>query len=94
MLARRPRPRAPPGRDEENAMPPTPDAVVETFSEKSFAEAAVSLLLSEGIEAHIHSDDAGHELPNLDFARGVRVVVAPEDLERARAILNVAGGDD
>jgi len=70
------------------------EAVVESFSDKSFAEAAVSLLASEGIRAHIHSDDAGHELPNLDFARGVRVVVVSEDLERARAILNTAAGDD
>ena len=64
------------------------EAVVESFSEKSFAEAAVSLLASEGIRAWIHADDAGGELPNLDFARGVRVLVASEDLDRARVILN------
>ncbi len=62
--------------------------VLETYSERAFAEAAVSLLLSEGIEAEIHADDAGGELPNLDFAAGVRVLVAEEDLEEARAILN------
>jgi len=79
---------------EEIVVEAQPESVVETFSDRSFAEAAVSLLSSEGIEAHVHSDDAGHELPNLDFARGVRVVVAPEDLDRARAILNTAAGDD
>lgn len=61
--------------------------VIESFSGKAFAEAAVSLLHSEGIEAVIHADDAGGELPNLDFAGGVRVLVARGDLERARMIL-------
>ncbi len=70
------------------------EVVVESFSDKSFAEAAISLLATEGIAAHMHADDAGGELPNLDFARGVRVVVAPVDLERAIEILNTAAGDD
>lgn len=61
--------------------------VVESFSDKSFAEAAADLLAGEGIDAFIVADDAGGLLPNLDFARGVRVLVAPEDLERAAAIL-------
>jgi hypothetical protein len=68
--------------------------MIESFSDKSFAEAAVSLLESEGIEAFIHADDAGGELPNLDFARGVRVLVAAEDEERARYILNSAAGEE
>jgi len=63
------------------------EVVIETFSDKSFAEAAVSLLESEEIRAWIHSDDAGGGLPNLDFARGVRLLVAPADEARARAIL-------
>lgn len=70
------------------------EVVVESFSDKSFAEAAISLLATEGIEAHFHADDAGGELPNLDFARGVRVLVAPVDLERAQEILNTATGED
>jgi hypothetical protein len=68
--------------------------MIESFSDKSFAEAAVSLLESEGIQAIIHADDAGGELPNLDFARGVRVLVAAEDEERARYILNSAAGEE
>ncbi len=62
--------------------------VIETFSDKAFAEAAVSLLASENIEAWIRADDAGGGLPNLDFARGVGVLVAPGDRERARQILH------
>ncbi len=65
--------------------------VIETYSDESFAEAAVSLLAAEGIEALVASDDAGHALPNLDFAKGVRVLVAPEDAERAKALIETAG---
>jgi len=61
--------------------------VIETYSDESFAEAAVSFLEAEGIEALIVSDDAGHALPNLDFAGGVRVMVAPGDVDRAKALL-------
>jgi hypothetical protein len=68
--------------------------VVESFSDKAFAEAAASLLESEGIASAIISDDAGGELPNLDFARGVRLLVAQADLESARGILNAAGDSE
>jgi hypothetical protein len=64
--------------------------ILESFSDRSFAEAAVSLLETEGIEAMINADDAGGELPNLDFARGVRVLVSPKDVDRAREVLNTA----
>lgn len=67
--------------------------VVETFSDKAFAQAAISLLESEGIEAELISDDAGGELPNLDFASGVQVMVAAADADRARAVLNSAADD-
>jgi predicted Fe-Mo cluster-binding NifX family protein len=70
--------------------------VIETYSDESFAEAAVSFLEAEGIESMILSDDAGHSFPNLDFAGGVRVVVAPGDAERAKSLLEQAAekGDD
>jgi hypothetical protein len=64
--------------------------VIDSFSDKAFAEAAVSLLASEGIEAWVRADDAGGELPNLDFAKGARVLVLEADAERARGILNAA----
>jgi hypothetical protein len=66
--------------------------VIESFSDKAFAEAAASLLESEGIVATISSDDAGGELPNLDFATGVRLLVARSDVERAREVLNATSG--
>ena len=58
-----------------------------TFPNREIAEAAVSLLDSEGIEAVISSDDAGGELPNLDLGRGVRVFVNAESAEFAKALL-------
>ena len=61
--------------------------VVSTFPNREIAEAAVSLLASEGIEAVISSDDAGGELPNLDLGRGVRVFVNAESAEFAKALL-------
>jgi hypothetical protein len=63
--------------------------VVATYPNHETAEAAVSLLASEGIEAVITSDDAGGELPNLDVGRGIRVCVRKADAEFATGMLNV-----
>ncbi len=62
--------------------------VVESFSSHELAETAVSLLRSEGVDAVISADDAGGELPNLDLARGVRVLVPSASLEFARELLH------
>ena len=67
--------------------------VVSTYPNHETAEAAVSLLASEGIEAAISSDDAGGELPNLDLGRGVRVFVSADDAEFAKGLLE-QGADD
>ncbi len=76
--------------DFENAV------VVSTFPNHETAEAAVSLLQSEGVEAVISSDDAGGEIPSLELARGVRVLVQRENEEFARGLLNQGAdqGDD
>ena len=64
------------------------DAVVlETFPNRLIAEMAAGLLESEGIEAMVMADDAGGAYPMLQFIRGVRLLVAPEDRYRAREIL-------
>jgi len=64
------------------------DAVVlETFPNRMIAEMAAGLLESEGIEALVMADDAGGAYPMLQFIRGVRLLVAPEDRYRAREIL-------
>lgn len=67
--------------------------VVSTYTNHETAEAAVSLLRSEGVEAIVQSDDTGGEMPNLELARGVRVLVQAENAEFARALLE-QGADD
>ncbi|MFH1597171.1 MAG: DUF2007 domain-containing protein [Pseudomonadota bacterium] len=64
------------------------DAVVlETFPSRIEAEMAAGVLESEGIEALVMADDAGGAYPMLQFIRGVRLLVAPEDEALAREIL-------
>jgi hypothetical protein len=73
--------------DFENAV------IVASFPNLETAEAAVSLLASEGVEAVISSDGALGELPNLELARGVRVYVQSEQAEFAKGLLK-QGEDD
>lgn len=61
--------------------------VVATFPNRTLASLAASLLAVEGIEAFILADDAGGLYPMLQFLRGVKLLVAPEDEERAKEIL-------
>jgi hypothetical protein len=61
--------------------------VVGSFENHETAEAAASLLASEGIEAAVSADDAGGELPNLDVGRPVRLFVEAENAEFARGLL-------
>lgn len=62
--------------------------IVRESLHESEAQVVVALLESEGIEAVIDEDDAGDQLPSLEEARGVRVLVAQADAERARTILD------
>jgi hypothetical protein len=51
------------------------------------AQLIVGLLESEGIEAVTSSDDAGGQEPQWQLTQGVRVLVAPEDEERAQQLI-------
>jgi predicted Fe-Mo cluster-binding NifX family protein len=69
--------------------------VLETFYNRIEAEIAAGLLESEGIETMVMADDAGGTYPMLQFIRGVKLMVAPEDKARAREILEaMAEGED
>jgi hypothetical protein len=48
---------------------------------------AAGLLEAEGIYALVSADDAGGAYPSLQYLRGVRLIVFPEDEARAREIL-------
>jgi len=61
--------------------------VVEKFSTRLEAEMAAGLLEAEGIPAFVSADDAGGTYPPLQYLRGVRLIVFPEDETRAREIL-------
>jgi hypothetical protein len=72
------------------------DAVVlETFYNRIEAEMAQGILEAEGIETIIMADDAGGTYPMLQFLRGVKLMVAPEDKAQAQEILAAMadGGD-
>lgn len=68
--------------------------VVGTYPNHETAEAIVSLLASEGVEAVLQSDDAGGELPNLDLGRGIRVYVREENAEFAKVLLDAGSSAD
>jgi hypothetical protein len=51
------------------------------------AEMRRSLLEDEGIDAVVVGDDAGGMYPGIFPTGSIRLVVGPDDVERARAIL-------
>lgn len=61
--------------------------VVRTYTNEVIASIAASSLGSAGIEAQIQKDDCGGAYPALQMARGVRLLVKPEDVEEAEKIL-------
>ena len=61
--------------------------VVEIFTYRHEAELAKTALEAAGINSMISADDAGGEVVGLEFTRGVRLLVRPEDEEQARDIL-------
>ncbi len=64
-------------------------ATVTIFSNEPEAELAHSRLQEAGIEAMVTSDDSGGMLPQFQSSRGVKLLVRPEDLDRARELLGV-----
>ena len=67
--------------------------VVRTFSYQHEAEVVKSVLESSGIEAMTNSDDCGALDPALGLVRGVKVLVATDQLEQAERILGLPPAD-
>jgi len=61
--------------------------VVHVESDEASARIVIGFLESQGIEAQIFEDDAGDQIPSLERVRGVKVLVAADDAERARQLL-------
>jgi hypothetical protein len=61
--------------------------VLRTFAYRHEAELVRGLLATRGVDAFVVSDDCGAVDPALEFGRGTHLLVADEDLERAREAL-------
>ncbi len=68
-----------------------PDDIVEVarFFNIIEGEVACARLRSEKIKAYLKTDNAGGIHPELDFTRGVRLMVLAEDEDLARQLLEV-----
>ncbi len=61
---------------------------VGTYPNKVDAELAQGALEASDIESMVSADDAGGLQPGLWLGAGVKVLVRPEDAERAKKILS------
>jgi hypothetical protein len=68
--------------------------VFRTLSYQHEAEVVKSVLEGSGIEAVTVSDDCGAMDPALGLVRGVKVLVAADQIERAEDVLSSHPGDD
>ena len=68
--------------------PSTGPVVVATYQVEHEAELARAILESNGVRAAVLRDNAGGMLPMLQPLFQMRLVVAPEDAEIARRILD------
>lgn len=68
--------------------------VLRTFSYQYEAEVVKSVLEGSGIEAMTNSDDCGALDPALGLVRGVKVLVAADQLEKAENVLGASREDN
>ena len=60
---------------------------VQTFTNELDGEIALGRVQALGVTAVLEKDNCGGMRPHLDLQQGVRLLVADDDLEKARAIL-------
>jgi hypothetical protein len=61
---------------------------LETYTSELEAEMARARLQALGVEVMVRTDNCGGMRPHLDLQQGVRLFVAAENVEKARAILS------
>ncbi len=61
--------------------------VIKVFASRIDAEIARGYLESMGIKTRVVSDDADQLYPSLGVVRGVRLITAEKNLEKARMLL-------
>jgi hypothetical protein len=64
--------------------------VFREFSSRTEAEILREMLLAQGIQAEVVSDDCGDMDPALQFGRGVQLLVPAADLARAEEAVEAA----
>jgi hypothetical protein len=69
-----------------------PKVVIRTVTYRPEADLIRNVLEGAGIEAFVMSDDCGTLDPALSFVRGVHVLVAEDDAERADSLLAAQEG--
>ncbi len=71
------------------------DDIVEVakFFNRMEAEVACARLRADDVAAYLKTDDAGGIHPELDFTRGIRVMVLASDEELARELLTANATD-
>lgn len=67
--------------------------LLSTYQTEFEAELVRGKLEREGIEAMTEAQDRSNVIPSLDYSNGYHLYVEPEDLERARAIINSTEDD-
>jgi hypothetical protein len=66
--------------------------VIRRFQNGAEADLAKAILEANGIEAAVLRDDAGGMIPAMSLMSDIRLVVAPEDAEAAREVLEAGDG--
>ena len=67
--------------------------LLSTYQTEFEAELVRTKLEREGIEAMIEAQDRSNVIPAIDFSNGFHLYVEPEDLDRARALINTTDDD-
>ncbi len=65
--------------------------VIKVFASRIDAELARGYLESMGIKTRVVSDDADQLYPSLGVVRGVKLITAEKNLEKARTLLENSG---
>jgi len=66
--------------------------VIRRFQNGAEADLAKAILEANGIEAAVLRDDAGGMIPAMSLMSDLRLVVAPQDAEAAREVLDAGDG--
>jgi len=67
--------------------------LLSTYASEFEAELVRTKLQNEGIEAMVEAQDRSNVLPSVDYANGFHLYVEPEDLDRAKQIVETTEDD-